>query len=86
MRSNSPADIAGLGGEQLVQVVAGEPGVDDRGDSDRGDDDRGDSDHENEIQNGSVMMMLMMMIQMVTINDKIPSNRPRHMRAIAATH
>ena len=64
--------------------MAGEPGDDDRGDDDRGDDDRGDS--ENEIQNGGVMMMLMMMIHMVTINDKIPSNRPRHMRAIAATH
>ena len=61
--------------------MAGQPG-----DDDRGDDDRGDSDHENEIQNGSVMMMIMMMIQMVTINDKIPSNRPRHMRAVTATH
>ena len=40
--------------------MAGQPG-----DDDRGDDDRGDSDHENEIQNGSVMIMMMMTIMMI---------------------
>ena len=40
--------------------MAGEPG-----DDDRGDDDRGDSENENEIQNGSIMIMMMTIMMII---------------------